>query len=64
MNKREICSQCSSVYEVSETKLTFRDNDTFECSVCGLTLASWNASRIPRYRLIEAMPWPAPKTTA
>jgi len=48
----KVTCECGAVYERTEVKLIFRDNDSYEC-VCGRTLASWNGSRIPQFRLIS-----------
>jgi len=52
------CGTCGSEYSVTYTKVTFRDQDDVDCQVCGNQLASWNGSRIPRYKLEKAAEWP------
>lgn len=48
------CENCSALYLRTETKTTERDKDRFDCRVCGHEIESWNGSRIPSFRLIEA----------
>ena len=47
------CGTCGAVHEVTEKKVTFRDMDTFECPVCGETVADWNGSRIISSKLVK-----------
>ena len=51
--KKEVTSVCGAVYERTEEKLTFRDNDLFQCRCCDNTLESWSGSRLPVFRLIR-----------
>jgi transposase-like protein len=53
------CPHCDAVYEVTYTKIAFRDRDSEDCAVCGKQMASWNGSSIPSYRLIETPERPA-----
>jgi hypothetical protein len=50
--KTEVKCSCGAVYERTEQKVPFRDQDNFLCQVCGEELDSWSSSRIPRFRLI------------
>jgi hypothetical protein len=47
------CPHCGAVYEVTTTKVIFRDQDSENCEVCGKELASWSSSRIPHFKLIK-----------
>jgi len=51
--RSQVMCECGAVYERTETKLTVRDNDSFDCRICGKELESWNGSRIPSFRLIK-----------
>ncbi len=50
----KITCECGAVYERTEVKLIFRDNDSYDCRVCRRELESWNGSRIPQFRLISS----------
>ncbi len=52
MAEEKTCPKCGAIYEVSCTKIIFRDKDSFDCR-CGYELDSWSGSRIPNYRLIK-----------
>lgn len=45
--------ECGALYEVTHEKVIFRDKDSCSCHVCGKTLAEWNGSRIPVFKLIK-----------
>jgi predicted Zn finger-like uncharacterized protein len=47
------CAHCGAVYEVTETKVAFRDQDTADCQECGKEMARWSSPRIPSYHLIK-----------
>jgi uncharacterized protein (DUF983 family) len=51
--EKHTCPHCGAIYEVTYTKVIFRDRDTANCKVCGEEMHSWNGSRIPSFRLIE-----------
>jgi hypothetical protein len=44
--------RCGAVYSRAEAMAPTRQIDSFECSVCGATLESWNTAWVPSYRLI------------
>jgi hypothetical protein len=51
--KETVTCKCGAVYERTTEKVIFRDQDSFNCYVCGEELDSWSSSRIPRYRLVH-----------
>jgi hypothetical protein len=54
MAETETCGKCGAVYEViGYRKLPARDRDSFECDLCGETVARWNASSIPQFKLVK-----------
>lgn len=38
------CPKCGAVYELTETKIMFRDKDSLECNFCNTTIIKWNGS--------------------
>ena len=50
---RQVTCQCGAVYERTEQKVIFRDQDRFRCHICGWEIESWNDSRIPIYKLVK-----------
>ena len=44
---------CGATYERTETNLTPRTSNEFQCDICGETLERWNGSRLPQFRLVE-----------
>ncbi len=48
------CQNCGSVYSVIIYRIPTRDNDTFNCTVCGHEMRSWNDTRIPEFTLKSA----------
>lgn len=57
------CPSCGALYEVTYTKVIFRDKDVAHCQKCGDEIDSWNGSRIPSFRLIEDPEVPVSKKT-
>jgi transcription elongation factor Elf1 len=55
------CPHCGSVYSVEWHKSIMRDDDHADCDVCHRRMDSWNSSRWPFYRLIEAKEPPVEK---
>ncbi|MBB4041628.1 hypothetical protein GGR34_003306 [Microvirga flocculans] len=53
---RTVTCECGAVYEVTETKVPFRDRDNFNCDRCGEEVERWNGSTIPSFRLIAGPP--------
>ena len=49
----EVTCKCGAVYRKGSEALRWRDNDTFNCQVCGVEMDSWNSSRVPTYELIR-----------
>ncbi len=45
------CSKCGSIYSVTMHRFPTRDNDTFNCQVCGNLMDSWNSTTCPMYEL-------------
>jgi hypothetical protein len=50
---QKITCECGAVYERTEWKSAYRDNDHFNCQACGQEIESWNGSRIPSFRLVS-----------
>lgn len=46
------CSKCGAVYSVVYRKVSFRDQDSFQCN-CGKTLDEWSSSIYPIYKLLK-----------
>ena len=44
--------RCRAVYRRTESMVSSREVNSFECTVCGTTLESWNTAWVPTYRLI------------
>jgi hypothetical protein len=44
--------KCGAVYSRSEAMAPARQINSFECSVCGVTMEHWNTAWVPSYRLI------------
>lgn len=53
------CDRCGALYEVTYTKIIFRDKDTADCDVCGERIDSWNGSQLPHHKLVRGAtkPW-------
>jgi hypothetical protein len=46
--------RCGAIYHRSEAMAPSREIDSFECTVCGVTLETWDTAWVPSYRLIKA----------
>jgi hypothetical protein len=44
--------ECGAVYRRTESLASAREIDSFECTVCGVTMESWNTTWVPAYRLV------------
>jgi hypothetical protein len=44
--------KCGAVYSRTQSMAPKREVNSFECSVCGETMESWNTAWVPTYRLI------------
>lgn len=44
---------CGAIYRRSHAMAPTREMSSFECSVCGTTLESWNTTWVPNYRLVK-----------
>jgi len=53
--------QCGAVYERSEGMAPARQISSFECSVCGTTMETWNTAWVPTYKFL-AGPVRTPKS--
>jgi hypothetical protein len=56
MREREetfCCSECGALYEVTRMRFEAAVEDYAECVACGCTLAEWNTTDVPLYRLIR-----------
>jgi hypothetical protein len=45
--------QCGAIYRRSHAMAPTREMSSFECSLCGVTLESWNTAWVPNYRLVN-----------
>jgi hypothetical protein len=43
---------CGAVYRRTESMAPTREVNSFECSVCGETMESWNTAWVPTYKLV------------
>ena len=60
------CPHCGAFYEVTLTRQPSRDRDYVPCECCGNTLAEWDSTSVPAFRLIQgpnADPRPAERLT-
>jgi ribosomal protein S27E len=57
------CSQCGSEYEITSTKVMWRDSDSIHCEVCGITLKEWSGGRVYVATLIKRGKWPKKELT-
>jgi hypothetical protein len=46
--------RCGAIYHRSEAMAPSREIDSFECTICGVTLETWDTAWVPSYRLISA----------
>lgn len=53
MDKTKICSKCGSIYKLSYSRTTMRDQDKIDCEVCGEELYRWNEAKIWDATLVE-----------
>ncbi|MGY2903739.1 hypothetical protein ACVWVY_002760 [Bradyrhizobium sp. URHC0002] len=44
--------RCGAVYRRTESMAPTREVNSFECSVCGETMESWNTAWVPTYKLV------------
>jgi predicted SprT family Zn-dependent metalloprotease len=44
--------KCGAVYNRSESMAPNREISSFDCTVCGTTMETWNTAWVPSYRLI------------
>ena len=49
----ETCPKCGSVYSVTVSQLPTKDQDFFNCEVCGFEMRRWNDTRFPSFKLIS-----------
>ena len=47
------CPHCGAFYEVTLTRQPSRDRDYVPCECCGNTLAEWDSTSVPAFRLIQ-----------
>ena len=43
------------MYRRSHAMAPSREMSSFECSLCGATLESWNTTWVPSYRLVKVV---------
>lgn len=48
------CDNCGAVYAVQERRFPVRDKDTAQCQVCGETMAEWNSTYCPTFKLKQS----------
>jgi hypothetical protein len=44
--------QCGAVYARTEAMAEGREINSFQCSVCDVTLESWNSAWVPSYQFV------------
>jgi hypothetical protein len=44
--------KCGAVYRRTESLASTREIESFECTVCGVTMENWNSAWVPTYRLV------------
>jgi hypothetical protein len=54
----KITCNCGTVYDRTTVKATFYSRDSFQCLVCGGTLASWAGRSFPTFQVIRLNGWP------
>jgi uncharacterized protein (DUF983 family) len=47
------CPHCGAEYDVTYSRLMWREKDSANCRVCGKEMASWDSSREPSFRLVK-----------
>jgi hypothetical protein len=52
MNDQHRKCQCGAVYHRTHAMAPRREVNSFECTVCGDTMESWNTAWVPSFRLI------------
>jgi ribosomal protein S27E len=60
---RLTCPQCGSEYEIVSSKVRWRDSDSIECEVCGLTLKKWAGGRTYAATILKRGEWPKKEPT-
>ena len=50
---RQVTCQCGAVYERTEQKVIFKDQDSFKRHIYGWEIESWSDSQIPIYQLVK-----------
>jgi len=43
---------CGAVYRRTESLAATREIDSFECTICGTTMESWNTAWVPSFQLV------------
>jgi hypothetical protein len=52
MDEQHRKCRCGAIYHRTHAMASRREMSSFECSVCGATLDSWNTAWVPTYRLV------------
>jgi len=47
------CDKCGARYKPTVTRFPTRDNDHFNCEVCGHRMDEWNSTHAPSYELVD-----------
>ena len=53
MKTFKTCGKCGSLYELSGTRTSMRDQDVINCDICGEQLHRWSEAKIWEAKLIE-----------
>jgi len=53
MKNLKTCGMCGSIYELSYSRTTMRDQDSIDCDICGEQLHWWSEAKIWEAKLIE-----------
>lgn len=54
MTEKQRQCRCGAIYHRSEAMAPSRQIDSFECTICGVTLEAWDTAWVPNYRLVSA----------
>ena len=54
MTEKQRQCRCGAIYHRSEAMAQSREIDSFECTICGVTLETWDTAWVPNYRLVSA----------
>jgi transcription elongation factor Elf1 len=47
------CPHCGALYAVTYSRQTNSESNVAKCVVCGQTMATWNSTDVPTYKLVH-----------